>query len=462
MRILLIFLCTLCWGLVGFSQTPGVVESHIACAVDKNQSYALYLPSYYDSKKKWPIIFIFEPAARGALAVKKFQPGAEELGYIIMASNNSRNGSWESSFTAAQSMMNDAFLNYSVDSALVYTSGFSGGSRAASAIAKILGNVNGVIACGAGFSNNENYRLSDNSDIKYIALVGDQDMNYPEHIELQSELTEKHVVNHLMIFHGGHRWPEPDLLTEALYWLELQNINEGKPVSKRFSVKTAYQEALTRADSIYDLKHYVLARKVYSAIQKNFNQHIDLQEVNEKISLIEDLKDYKKQLRASRKISNREASYRMELSKAFNDVFFYRMKGVDISDPKDMPWWKNKIDELKRLSDSEEIEVKHMALRLLNVVSANSYESSIRFIREKNYQTALDLLKIRLYVDPTPWIKWNMAQVMARLGDRGFYAYLKESVEQMPNLKEEHVVSNPAFNPYLEDSQMKRILNLLK
>jgi len=50
------------------------------------------LPSYYGPEKQWPIIYIFEHAARGRLPVGIFKKTAEEFGYILMASNNSRNG----------------------------------------------------------------------------------------------------------------------------------------------------------------------------------------------------------------------------------------------------------------------------------------------------------------------------------------------------------------------------------
>jgi hypothetical protein len=42
--------------------------------------------------RKWPIIYLFDPLARGEVAVEAVRAAAEKFGYIVVASNNSRNG----------------------------------------------------------------------------------------------------------------------------------------------------------------------------------------------------------------------------------------------------------------------------------------------------------------------------------------------------------------------------------
>src|SRR5690349_24973615 len=62
------------------------------CKADAAQSYALYLPTSYTTEKRWAVLYCFDPAARGVLPVKLFQTAAEKYGYIVVGSNNSRNG----------------------------------------------------------------------------------------------------------------------------------------------------------------------------------------------------------------------------------------------------------------------------------------------------------------------------------------------------------------------------------
>ena len=71
----------------------GIIVDTIKCKKNQKFSYALYLPDHYNPIIKWPVIYIFDPAARGSLAVKNFKQAAEQYGYIVACSNNSRNGS---------------------------------------------------------------------------------------------------------------------------------------------------------------------------------------------------------------------------------------------------------------------------------------------------------------------------------------------------------------------------------
>ena len=69
----------------------GQVIPEILCVADTSESYALYLPSNYSPDKRWPIIYAFDPVARGKLPVGLFKEAAEKYGYIVAGSNNSRN-----------------------------------------------------------------------------------------------------------------------------------------------------------------------------------------------------------------------------------------------------------------------------------------------------------------------------------------------------------------------------------
>src|ERR1700687_4669781 len=71
----------------------GVVLREVQTLARPEQSYALYLPSAYSSDKRWPIVYAFDPGARGSLPVELMKEAAESYGYIVAGSNNSRNGS---------------------------------------------------------------------------------------------------------------------------------------------------------------------------------------------------------------------------------------------------------------------------------------------------------------------------------------------------------------------------------
>ena len=70
----------------------GKVVERVVLQSQPNESYAVYLPTSYTTEKSWPTIFCFDPRARGKFALERFVEAAETHGYIVLCSNNSRNG----------------------------------------------------------------------------------------------------------------------------------------------------------------------------------------------------------------------------------------------------------------------------------------------------------------------------------------------------------------------------------
>ena len=66
---------------------------------------------------------------------RNIQAAAEQYGYIVAASNNSRNGPYDVSTAAAQAMSTDVGRRFSIDPQRVYLAGMSGGARVATGIA---------------------------------------------------------------------------------------------------------------------------------------------------------------------------------------------------------------------------------------------------------------------------------------------------------------------------------------
>jgi poly(3-hydroxybutyrate) depolymerase len=167
---------------------PGVLLSHQTCLAHPEQSYALYLPSQYTPTKKWAMVYAFDPAARGKLPVELMKAAAERYAYIVVGSNNSRNGSWKVEAEAAQAMLQDTHSRFSIDDRRVYFAGFSGGARVASEIAQRCRCAAGVILSGAGFSVGS----SPSRDVIFavFSAVGNFDFNYPEVARLDQKLED--------------------------------------------------------------------------------------------------------------------------------------------------------------------------------------------------------------------------------------------------------------------------------
>ena len=104
----------------------GRIVPKVECLADSRQSYALYLPTKYRNNQKWPVLFLFEPLARGALPVEIIQKAAENFGFILISSNNSRNGPISPQIDGGNAMWRDVQTRFSIDMKRVYFGGFSG------------------------------------------------------------------------------------------------------------------------------------------------------------------------------------------------------------------------------------------------------------------------------------------------------------------------------------------------
>jgi poly(3-hydroxybutyrate) depolymerase len=200
----------------------GTVIDRVACAADPAQTYALYLPSTYSPERQWSVLLAFHPGGRGAQMVEKYRAAAERYGYIVAASNNSRNGPYAASMEAAHAMSADVGRRFPVDSQRVYLAGMSGGARVAMGIALAGNNIAGVIASSAGYPDSE---PRGSVPFAVFSTAGDEDFNHLEMRLLDRKLTSPHF---LAVFHGGHALPPDDIALDAVEWMELQAMQSGR------------------------------------------------------------------------------------------------------------------------------------------------------------------------------------------------------------------------------------------
>jgi len=210
----------------------GRLLEHVASLSDPGQGYALFLPSAYDPARLWPILYCFDPGGRGRTPVALFQDAAEKYGWILVGSNNSRNGPWEEIFRAVKAFWTDSHARLAIDPERIYACGFSGGARVASGLRFIVNRpVAGVILSGAGLPSWLFPQLLKKTAV--FAIVGRLDYNYEEMMELDGDLDETETPHWLEVFAGKHAWPPRELLSQALAWLEALAEQPGRQDLKR-------------------------------------------------------------------------------------------------------------------------------------------------------------------------------------------------------------------------------------
>lgn len=213
---MLILAWLLAWQSAAIGAVPlGQVVPDVVCAADSSQHYAIYLPADYTPARAWPVIFAFDPGARGRIPVERYQAAAAQYGFIVAGSNNSRNGMADG--MAVNAMVNDVASRFQIDSRRIYFAGMSGGARVALGAALAMrGAVAGVIASSAGYPDGQ---MRKSLPFGLFMTAGSEDFNRVEMRLVDRALTTPH---RLVVFEGGHTWLSPDLAVEAVEWMEIQ------------------------------------------------------------------------------------------------------------------------------------------------------------------------------------------------------------------------------------------------
>ena len=283
------------------SQFPvDTVIPKVTCSADPTESYALYLPPGFSANRKWPIIYLFDPFARGQVAVEAVRAAAEKFGYIVAASNNSKNGPLGGSGKAATAIWQDTQLRLPVDADRRYAGGMSGGSRVAVGIALECGDcVAGVIANAAGFSAGT--PPPRNMKFAYFAAVGDADFNYAEFVGLRRQLDATNARYRIRIFEGPHGWAPPEVWKEALNWMDIQAMASGTLARDEVRITQTLKETLARAQAFASNNDPLAAFREYQSAVRDFSGLADISSAKAKLAELEK----SKALQAARK---REAS----------------------------------------------------------------------------------------------------------------------------------------------------------
>ena len=198
---------------------PGTLHPAVACLGDPSHSYALYLPSSYAETRSWPILIGFSPSGDGTEAVRRFQALAEAEGWIVVGSNNSRNGPLAPAMVAQDTLWTEVNRRYKLDARRAYAFGFSGGARAAMRLAlHHPGRFAGVIAMGAFYPGED---LARGRDLAVVLAVGLEDFNYTEMMAAREELRRRDWLAWSLPHPGGHAWAPPEVCARAVAFLKL-------------------------------------------------------------------------------------------------------------------------------------------------------------------------------------------------------------------------------------------------
>ncbi len=460
----------------------GRIIDRVECVAAPSQSYALFLPSTYSPDRKWPILFAFDPGARGRSPLEHFSEAAEKYGWILVGSNNSHNGPWPVAIEAWNAVSKDAQQRFAIDGQRVYLTGFSGGARVAIQIASLCRDcASGVIACGAGFP--VGLELSRDIHFAFFGTTGTDDFNFPEVKGLDEPLAKAGVNHHIEVFDGRHEWPPTPVATAAVEWMQLQAMRGGKLSRDDAFINRTWESLVARARAAETSSHTYEAFQLYRFIADGFKGLHNTEEIERTLAQLRDSRSFKDARRAEEQQINKQ----LELERQLRTLIARRgqqgsgdSSNGDIGDRNasnsaptnraDEPFdpatrLAGLITDLRKQSKAtEDSDSRRIARRVLNGVFVSVFEQGVSLLQtEKRFAEAISVFKLATEINPDRagaffYLAWAHAangdkkralQVLSAAVDKGFSDV--EAIE-----------SNKVFDAIRKDSQYAAILARVK
>ncbi|HSQ23995.1 MAG TPA: dienelactone hydrolase family protein [Pyrinomonadaceae bacterium] len=452
---------------------PGQIVERVVCARDPNQTYALYLPSNYVSSRTWPVLYAFDPGARGKIPIEHFKEAAERFGWIIVGSNNSRNGSVQSSIEAWNAITRDTTERFSINDGRAYAAGFSGGARMALMLATQCKDcLAGVIASGAGFP--EGIEPAATMHFALFSTAGTEDFNFAEVKSLDEKLTRAGITHQIEIFEGRHEWPPASVAVNALAWMELKAF---KPDAGQLpsGLTEWWNSRLKAARELEDAKKVYDAYQVYAELISAFKGLRDVVELENKVNELRNshevrdaIRDEQQQIRKQRELEGQvmglvAASERVTLqgdNASSNRTSQTNDDGLDAGTR-----LQGILNELRRQSKAEQDSAsRRVARRVMSGQYIGLFERGSNYLQnQKRYDEAIRFFTLATEVDPErPGAFYYLAWAYNSKGDR------KKSLKALQTAVDKGfsdaaaLESNKAFDSLRDDPQFQKIIGTLK
>jgi len=365
----------------------GQIIDSIAVKDSIQESFSLYLPTAFNTKEEWPVLFVFDEKGRGKQSLAMFREVAESEHYILAASNNISD-----TITISKNVLITGRMISKVNAILplnknrIYTAGVASGGRVANLMPIFFKDIEGVISCGASLANVE--LLAAKNPFHFIGIVGKEDFNYSSLLSDEKILNRLKFPNNLLVSNSTDKWPEKKLLKKGLRLFTLSAMAKGFVPKDTTYIENSYQEDLAFINELRKNKKMLLADRAFTEMLDVYRTHKN----------IDSLKNERKELRKDKLYKNLKrnesaALFKEELLK--EDYIYYLEEDLYAYNYNNLGWWNYQMAEINKFISGDSEAERQMGKRLNSYLNA-LIEDNIEIVKSEKIvdEEALILLSM--------------------------------------------------------------------
>ena len=406
--------------------------------------YAAYFPKTYDENKKFPVMILFDPQGHPETPLEKYKALADEMGFILMGSHESKNGlGARETADIFLAMAAQAKALPKADTNLVYAGGFSGGGRVASMMGLAPLNIRGILTCGAGVPKGAWFGVP---PYVVVSIAGDADMNLSEVKTFTTQKSELLSRYFKLYFDGGHIWPPVSEMKFAfLIFQRLAMIDQMIPGDEQFILESGkWIDAY-----IAGLNNPIHRKEACSSMLRISEGLTPITAWENKYNEIRKSQAYLTAIDYDKALDLEEEKLKFQFQ---NEIF-----------KQDTAWWTKTMSSFLDTSSYKNNKARiAMVRRVQGHLSLLVYNSLDRAIRALHNEQSSYLSALYRLIDPANPEAWYLSAVVAaQLGQPGVLsAYLEQAVKYGFN-DLERCRREPYFAGIQQDVKFQTVLSTM-
>jgi len=402
--------------LINSQVNAGLIDS-IKCKNDTAIIYSFYIPEMLNQYEK--LIYIMDPGGRVSLAMQKFKKVSDEQGYLLVCSYSSTNGPIKFNEKIFAHVIEDIKERYNSSLSNLILAGFSGGSRAAFAIAKNNNHlIDGVIACGSALPANT--IINKKLEFLYTGIIGVEDMNFYEMYDLSITLDQTESNSHFIYFKGGHSWPPEQSLSMALKWISMQ-MNDNLEKKTEELINQQFDQYKNTIEQYNQFLESQVQLKVYENFIKTFKGSENIKPYLDSVNILKQNPVIKKNIKRFHVAKNTFYEEQKKYIDAFRKVANYEFRPDDIQNES---WWVREVRFINGLVRKKDLESTLLGKRLFDFIWRMCAERGYIAFNNENYKSTIEFDRI-----------WKIIQTDS------YYPYLRSAKSYLELLQPEMAIT---------------------